>query len=130
MSIYDYLGAYTAPALLNLALNKVTANVDKREGAVIYDTLSPLSIVAAEIISMMQTALSNTDLQTASGEWLDLIGQQPPCGVYRKQATFAQKYAIATPIDASVPNGTRFQSNAGLGLFWAISSSLAMGGIS
>ena len=127
MGIYDYWGAYTAPALLNLALNKVTANVDKREGAVIYDTLSPLSVVAAEIISMMQTALSNTDLQTASGEWLDLIGQQPPCGVYRKQATFAQKYAIATPIDASVPNGTRFQSNAGLGLFWAISASLGDG---
>lgn len=127
MGIYDYLGAYTAPALLNLALNQVTANVDRREGSVIFDTLSPLSIVAADIIAMMRSALSNTDLQSATGEWLDLIGQQPPCGVYRKQATFAQKYAIATPIDAPLTIGLRFQSNAGLGLFWAISEVLGDG---
>ena len=124
MSIYDYLKAYTASALRISALNKVTANVDKREGSVIFDTISPLSVVAANIIDMMRIALENTNLQTAGGQWLDLIGQQPPCGVYRKQAVKAIKKAIATPSGVYVATNTRFKSNDGLGLFWRITSAL------
>ena len=127
MGIYDFLSSYTAPALLRSALGKVSSSVDKREGSVIYDTLSPLSVVAANIISMFKTALENTDLQTATGEWLDLIGQQPPCGVYRKQATKASKFASTTPNVDTLANDTAFQSNVGMGLIWRISQNLGNG---
>ena len=124
MAIYDYLKSYTAQALRVSALNRVTANVDKREGSVIYDTVSPLSVVAANIIDMMRIALANTDLQTASGQWLDLVGQQPPCGVYRTQAVKAIKIAVAHPSGVVIANDTLFKSNEGLGLVWRVTDSL------
>lgn len=127
MGIYDGLKVYTAPALLRAALGKVTANVDKREGSVIYDALAPLSFVASSIIDLFRSALENTDLQTASGEWLDLIGSQPPVGIYRKQAVFAQKVAVLTPSTITLSNNTRFSSDAGMGLFWAIKEYLGNG---
>lgn len=120
MGIYDNLNKYTGPAILQSALNQVTANVDKREGAVIYDTLSPLAIIAAQIIQMMKTALENTDIQTAKGEWLDLVASQPPIGIYRNEATKARKLAIAEPINVQIATNTRFISNDGLGLIWRV----------
>ncbi len=122
MGIYDDLDKYTGPALLQSALNVVTANVDKREGSVIWDTLSPLSVMEAGVIKMLKTVLENTNIQTASGSWLDLVASQPPCGLYRKQAIKARKFASYTPFDYQMQDNTTYTSNNGLGLIWRVIS--------
>ena len=127
MGLYDYLATYTAPSILQSALNQITANVDKREGAVIYDTLAPLAVIAARIIGIMQTALENTDLQTASGSWLDLIASQPPACIYRNTAQAAQKSAQAKPIAVDIALGARFTTQNGMGNAWIITEKLSAG---
>ncbi len=121
MGVYDYLNKYTSTALLKTALASVTAQVDKREGSVIYDTLAPLSFVSAAVISLLKQALENTDIQTAQGDWLDLVASQPPVGVYRIPSVRAQLLAIATPSTIDIPIGSRFTS-AGLGFFWTVTA--------
>ncbi|MCQ2100998.1 MAG: baseplate J/gp47 family protein [Fibrobacter sp.] len=127
MGIYDNLNAYTAQAILQSALNQVTANVDKREGAVIYDTIAPLAVIAAQIIGIMKTALENTDIQTARGGWLDQIASQPPVGIYRSEGQKAQKTAQATPITAEIPIGARFSTQNEMGNMWRVTQKLTDG---
>lgn len=119
-SIYDYLDKWTATAITRNVLSTVRSDVDKREGSIIYDSVAPLSFMVAAVLRMLKTALANTDLQTATGDWLDVIGSDK--GVYRKQAIPSRRIASASPIDIQLSVGTRFETKAGLGLFWAITS--------
>lgn len=119
-SIYDYLDKWTATAITQNVLKTVRSDVDKREGSVIYDSVAPLSFMVAAVLQMLKTALANTDLQTATGDWLDLLGADK--GVYRKEAIASRRIAVATPLDAPLSIGMRFETKAGLGLFWAIKS--------
>lgn len=117
-SIYDYLDKWTATAITRNVLSTVRSDVDKREGSVIYDAVAPLSFMVAAVLQMLKTALANTDLQTATGDWLDLLGSDK--GVYRKQATPSRRTAIVSPLSIELSIGARFETKAGLGLFWAI----------
>lgn len=119
-SIYDYLDKWTATAITQNVLKTVRSDVDKREGSIIYDAVAPLSFIVAAVLQMLKTALANTDLQTATGDWLDLLGADK--GVYRKQATASRRIAVASPLDTPLSVGARFETKAGLGLFWAIKS--------
>lgn len=119
-SIYDYLDKWTATAITQNVLKTVRSDVDKREGSIIYDAVAPLSFMVAAVLQMLKTALANTDLQTATGDWLDLFGADK--GVYRKQATASRRIAVASPLDTPLTVGARFETKAGLGLFWAIKS--------
>jgi hypothetical protein len=124
MGIYDYLDRYTAAELLRTALQAVNASVDKREGAVIFDTLSPLSVVAGELMAMLKEALTQTDFQTASGSFLDLAASQH--GVYRRHAIASHRIAQATPQTIDIDIGTIFQTSQGLGLFWRVTDMLSL----
>lgn len=117
-SIYDYLDKWTATAITQNVLRTVRSDVDKREGSVIYDAVAPLSFMVSAVLQMLKAALANTDLQTATGDWLDLLGADK--GVYRKQATASRRIAVATPSSIQLGVGARFETQAGLGLFWAI----------
>lgn len=119
-SIYDYLDKWTATAITRNVLSTVRSDVDKREGSIIYDSVAPLSFMVAAVLQMLKTALANTDLQTATGDWLDLLGSDK--GVYRKQAIPSRRIASVSPIDTQLSVGARFETKAGLGLFWAITS--------
>lgn len=119
-SIYDYLDKWTATAITQNVLKTVRSDVDKREGSVIYDAVAPLSFMVAAVLQMLKTTLANTDLQTATGDWLDLLGADK--GVYRKDAIASRRIASASPVDAPLSVGMRFETQAGLGLFWEIKS--------
>lgn len=119
-SIYDYLDKWTATAITQNVLKTVRSDVDKREGSVIYDAVAPLSFMVAAVLQMLKTTLANTDLQTATGDWLDLLGADK--GVYRKEAIPSRRIAVASPLDAPLSVGMRFETKAGLGLFWVIKS--------
>jgi uncharacterized phage protein gp47/JayE len=79
--------AYTFEFILNRMLNRVSNNIDKREGSVIYDALAP---AAAELAQMYMEIAINYNLSfadTASGEHLTL--RTAEFGVNRYLATKA-----------------------------------------
>lgn len=117
-SIYDYLDKWTATAITQNVLKTVRSDVDKREGSVIYDAVAPLSFMIAAVLQMLKTVLANTDLQTATGDWLDMLGADK--GVYRKQATVSRRIAAVSPLGILLNIGARFETKAGLGLFWTV----------
>lgn len=73
--------------ILQRMLSKVSNQVDKREGSIIYDAIAP---AAAELAQMYITLKYNIDLvfvDTAPGEYLDRLANQ--VGVKRKNATYS-----------------------------------------
>lgn len=94
-------------------LDTVTADVDKREGSVIYDALAPAAMELAETYFYMDLLLQRTFADTADGEDLDKrVGE---FGVIREEATFAVRIALITNDDGglhdSVPVGSLFRLN-------------------
>lgn len=115
MGIYDDLEKYTASALLQTALNAARSDVDKREGSILFDTLSPLCFLASKLISVMKNVAENSDIQTANGDFLDWAASQ--FGIYRTEATASIREAKATP-NVSIPVSSRFSTQGGLNLTW------------
>lgn len=75
--------------ILERMLNKVSSQVDKREGSIIYDALAP---AAAELAQMYIALKYNIDLvfvDTSFGEYLERLTDQ--IGIKRKNATYAIK---------------------------------------
>lgn len=60
---YDYF--------LNLMLDAVPENIDKREGSVIYDALGPAAMINAEHSLALANIIRQTYIKTAQGEFLD-----------------------------------------------------------
>lgn len=109
MPLGDSMQRYTYEYLLQLALSQVSDTVDKREGSVIYDALAPACYVLAEYFAENYRLVQETNVETASGEWLD--AKVAEAGISRNPATAAVKYAYLTKPDGSaadVDNGTRF----------------------
>lgn len=78
--------------ILQRMLSKVTTQVDKREGSIIYDAIAP---AAAELSQMYITLKYNIDLvfvDTAPGEYLDRLANQ--VGITRKKATYSIMKAV------------------------------------
>lgn len=118
MALYDYLDKYTPQYLLKSALSIVANTVDKREGGIIFDTLSPLSMVASYLLGMLKMCLMQTDVETATGDFLELITSER--GIYRQEAVGAQKIILVTPTGATLPIGTTMRTDAGLKLTWEV----------
>lgn len=63
-------------------LDNMNVTVDKREGSLINDMVSPVSVQLAEAYMDLQDVLSLTFAETSTGEWLDKRVHE--FGVYRK----------------------------------------------
>lgn len=87
-------------------LNNVTNDVDKREGSVIWDAVAPCARELVEMYNEIQKALDNTFAGTAEREWL--IKRCAEIGVTPYPATYARRLGEFTPVDISLPAGTRF----------------------
>lgn len=95
--------------ILDRLLDRVSDDVDKRPGSVIYDALAP---AAAEIAQMYIELGINTNLayaDTATGEYLER--RTAEFGITREPATYAQRKGLFyrdgdAPLD--VPIGSRF----------------------
>ena len=77
--------------ILERMLSRVSTEVDKREGSIIYDAIAP---AAAELAQMYITLKYNIDLvfvDTASDKYLERLANQ--VGIERKEATYAVKEA-------------------------------------
>lgn len=88
----EYLQKYTYDYILTEALSKVPDNVDKREGSIIRDALSPCCYEAAKHILYLADIIEQTYIETANGLWLD--GRVIEGGITRDPATHAKKLGV------------------------------------
>lgn len=96
----------TYEALLEDMLSKVTSDVDKREGSVIYDALAPCAYRLAQTYFNLNNFIDLVSGDTAIGEYLDRVVSD--YGITRKSATYAIRQIVTTgPVDI----GTRWGIN-------------------
>lgn len=88
----ESLQKYTYEYILTEALSKVPDNVDKREGSIIRDALSPCCYEAAKHILYLADIIEQTYIETANGLWLD--GRVIEGGITRDPATYAKKLGV------------------------------------
>ncbi|MFB6364238.1 baseplate J/gp47 family protein [Paenibacillus elgii] len=104
--MYEHL---TFQTILDRMLARVPADVDKREGSIIYDALAPAAVELAELYFQLDTNLNLSLADTASGEFLER--RTAEFGVEREKATKARRKGLFygdanAPTD--VPIGSRF----------------------
>ncbi|MDU4726403.1 baseplate J/gp47 family protein [Clostridium sp.] len=93
----------TYEKILNDMLSRVTNDVDKREGSIIYDALAPCAYKLAESYFLLNNFIDLVLLDTAVGEYLDRAVLSH--GINRKEATYSiRKIETNTEIDI----GTRW----------------------
>lgn len=95
---YDYI--------LNDMLNRVTDDVDKREGSLIYNALAPAAYHLSQAYFTLDNYLDLFFKDSAVGEYLDKKASD--YGLARKQATYAVR-KIAT--SGTIEIGSRFALN-------------------
>lgn len=99
----------TYDAILDRMLDRVPADLDKREGSIIFDALSPAAAELAQAYAELEVNLRLFSAQTSSGDYLEL--RTADYGVTRKAATKAQRKALFygqndTLLDVAI--GSRF----------------------
>lgn len=67
---------YTYEELLAAMLSEVPTDVDKREGSIIFDTLSPAALELAKVYMGMDSVLNNAFAETAIREYLIKIAKE------------------------------------------------------
>ncbi len=78
---------FTAPNILTRLLSRVSADLDKREGSIIYDALAPAAWEMASIYRLLFNAYDESFISTATGASLDKrVGEM---GITRRNATKA-----------------------------------------
>lgn len=106
-----YLEQYTYPNLMKQALERVPDNVDKTEGSIIFDALSPACYELADFYLDLRRFLDDTYILTSTGEELELRCAEQ--GIERYPATKALKKADFAYDDNTpfvVPLGSRFST--------------------
>lgn len=78
--------------IMNRALDKVADDIDKREGSVIYDALSPIAAELAQAYIIIDCIIDLVFVDTAVDEYLDRLVEQ--MGLKRNPATKAIRKAI------------------------------------
>ncbi|EHQ92129.1 baseplate J/gp47 family protein [Desulfosporosinus youngiae] len=99
----------TYESILDRMLDRVPGDLDKREGSIIYDALSPAAAELAQAYAELEVNLRLFSAQTSSGDYLEL--RTMDYGVTRRVATKAQRKAMFygqndTPLDVAI--GSRF----------------------
>ncbi|MDF2925881.1 MAG: phage tail protein [Paenibacillaceae bacterium] len=104
----------TYELILQRMLSRVSADIDKREGSVIYDALAPAAAELAQLYGELDLNLNLSYADTATGERLERRTRE--FGIAREPATKARRkgafYASGSVL-MDVPIGSRF-SGGGL----------------
>lgn len=110
-SFTDYLDVFTYEYILDRMLATIPDSLDKREGSIIWDALSPAAVELAKMYIELKTILINTYASTAVGQYLDLRVQER--GMQRIPASAAVKlgtFVGADDLPASISIGSRFST--------------------
>ncbi len=117
----DELEAQNFDYWLNLMLDNVSNDIDKREGSIIYDALAPAAMVSAQQSLSLANILRETYIKTAQGEFLDYRAVEH--GTSRYAATNAEVKARFNDDDGNPVNvevGDRFASIAESPIFYTV----------
>lgn len=98
--------AMTYESILADMLSRVTSDVDKREGSVIYDALAPCALQLAQTYFNLDNFIDLVSGDTAVGEYLDRVVAD--YGITRKPATYAVRKITTS---GAVDLGTRWGIN-------------------
>jgi len=75
-------------------LSRVSSDVDKREGSIIYDALAPCAYQLGQTYFMLNNFIDLVSGDTAVGEYLDRVVAD--YGIKRKAATYAIRKITTT----------------------------------
>lgn len=117
----DELEAQNYDYWLNLMLDNVPDDIDKREGSIIYDAVAPAAMVSAQQSLSLANILRETYIKTAQGEFLDYRAVEH--GTSRYEATNAEVKARFNDDDGNPVNvevGDRFASIAESPIFYTV----------
>lgn len=89
--------------ILNNMLNRIPADIDRREGSIIYDALAPAAAELCQMYISISASLNECFADTASREYL--IKRAKERGIYPKEATRA---VFKGKFNAEAPVGSRF----------------------
>ena len=106
---------------LNLMLDNVPNDIDKREGSIIYDAVAPAAMVSAQQSLSLANIIRETYIKTAQGEFLDYRAVEH--GTSRYEATNAEVKAKFNDDDGNPVNvevGDRFASIAESPIFYTV----------
>lgn len=87
-------------------ISRVTGDVDKREGSIIYDALAPIAYLLAQTYFNLENYIDLVSGDTAVGEYLDRVVND--YGITRKPPTYAVRKTETT---GAVDIGTRWGLN-------------------
>lgn len=112
MTIGSYLEVFTKEYLLEMALQEINNEIDKRQGAIIYDTLSIFCAKMADVFVELKQIVDQAYIIDATKEE-NIDYRAAERGVYREVATKAERlgtflYADGAP--ATVPIGALFST--------------------
>lgn len=117
-------------SILSRMLGRVSASRDKRQGSIIYDTLSPTAAELAQMNIAIDIFGEQTYLLTAAGENLD--NRAADYGIIRAKATHAIRIAQMIDTDGSpidLPIGSRFSTpNTAGGINFMLAENLTTAG--
>lgn len=108
MQVYE---AQTYEAILKRMLNRVSADVDKREGSIIYDALAPAAAELAQTYMELDVITRLGFADTATGQYLDR--RTAEFGITRTPASHARRKGYfygANGALLDIPIGSRFGS--------------------
>ncbi|MPW14210.1 baseplate J/gp47 family protein [Lactobacillus helveticus] len=117
----DELEAQNYDYWLNLMLDNVPNDIDKREGSIIFDAIAPAAMVSAQQSLSLANILRETYIKTAQGEFLDYRAVER--GTSRYAATNTEVKAKFNDDDgnpANVEVGDRFASIAESPIFYTV----------
>ncbi|MEK8131243.1 baseplate J/gp47 family protein [Paenibacillus filicis] len=96
----------TYETILRRMLDRVPADVDKRQGSVIFDALAPAAAELAQAYIDLEGNLKLGFASTSSGEWLER--RTGELGIVRRAATKAVRSGT---FNVAVPEGARFYAS-------------------
>lgn len=101
--ISKHLEIYTKEYLLELALSEVPNDVDKRQGSIIYDALAICCGKIADVFMEVKQVVEQGYMRTATrDENIEYRAEER--GIYRDEATFAQRLGTFTNLDGTPAN--------------------------
>lgn len=117
----DELEAQNYDYWLDLMLDNVPNDIDKREGSIIYDAVAPAAMVSAQQSLSLANIIRETYIKTAQGEFLDYRAVEH--GTSRYAATNIEVKAKFNDDDGNPVNvevGDRFASIAESPIFYTV----------
>lgn len=107
-------------------LDKVTSNVTKDEGSLIYDGVAPAAYEFSLEYRELNSILTRAFAQTSYGEWLDLKASE--FGLTRKQGSYSTGTITFTGSNGTlIPANTAVQTQDGLRFLTQVAVTIASG---